>query len=273
MTTDGTTEPPRFNFAADITYGTICLVCFLVGTIGNTASFLHFCTKKRDICRLMYQLITVTDIVISSAVLPVSVSYLYYRSPAMFGNTFFCTMWPYCWYISTKLSIFLVVCLCFSRTYSLMKPFSRQRTRWMALSVVIYLVLLGAWLIALHLKKGTGMSFSPYYGRCEMFLEYSSEVLLLMMMSVEMLVYVIPVIVVTTSCIVSTVLLVKRRKEHLVGLQRSRNKATVTILLFALLYGICNVPLMVWTVLVNYSFEFSKNWEDFYSIYEFDSLH
>ena len=115
------------------------------------------------------------------------------------------------------------------------------------------------------------MSFSPYYGRCEMFLEYSSEVLLLMMMSVEMLVYVVPVIVVTTSCIVSTVLLVKRREEHLVGLQRSRNKATVTILLFALLYGICNVPLVVRKVLRNYTFNISKNWEDFYDIYKFDS--
>ena len=256
------TEPPSYNFTADIIYGTVCLVCFLVGTIGNTASFLHFCTKKRDICRLMYQLITVTDIVISSAVLPVSVSYLYYRSPAMFGNTFFCTVWPYCWYISTKLSIFLVVCLCFSRTYSLMKPFSRQRSRWMALSVVIYLVLLAAWLITLHLRKGTRISFTNYYGRCEMLLEYCPKVLLLMM-SVEMLVYVIPVIVVTTSCIVSTVLLVKRREDHVVGLQRSRNKATVTILLFALLYGICNVPLVVRKVLKNYTFNISEEYQDF----------
>ena len=95
----------------------------------------------------------------------------------------------------------------------------------------------------------------------------------MLMTSLQMLVYMPPVIAVTTSCIVSTVLLVKRRGEHVVGLQRSRNKATVTILLFALLYGICNVPLMVWTVLVNYSFEISKNWEDFYSIYEFDSQH
>ena len=114
------------------------------------------------------------------------------------------------------------------------------------------------------------MSFSPYYGRCEMLLEYCPKVLLLMM-SVEMLVYVIPVIVVTTSCIVSTVLLVKRREDHVVGLQRSRNKATVTILLFALLYGICNVPLVVRKVLRNYTFNISKKWQDFYDIYEFDS--
>ena len=32
MTTDGTTDPPNFNLVADISYGSISLVCFLVET-------------------------------------------------------------------------------------------------------------------------------------------------------------------------------------------------------------------------------------------------
>ena len=71
-----TTEIPAFNQAADITYGTICLLCFLAGTTGNTASFLYFRSKERDISRLIYMLITATDIVISVSVVPVGVSFL-----------------------------------------------------------------------------------------------------------------------------------------------------------------------------------------------------
>ena len=60
------------------------------------------------------------------------------------------------------------------------------------------------------------------------------------------LIFIAPAFVVATSCMISAVLLrrsgVQVQQEEL---QRSRNRATVTILLFALLYGVCNIPLAI----------------------------
>ena len=56
--------------------------------------------------------------------------------------------------------------------------------------------------------------------------------------------YVVPVLVVAASSVLSVHVLRRRRKENMQQreLQQSRNKATVTIILFALLFGICNIP-------------------------------
>ena len=65
----------EYNQAADVTYGLICLTCFLVGTFGNIASFFFFKAKKRDVSSVIYMLITGFDVVISILVLPVGISF------------------------------------------------------------------------------------------------------------------------------------------------------------------------------------------------------
>ena len=68
------------------------------------------------------------------------------------------------------------------------------------------------------------------------------------------LTYIAPALVVTTSSIMSVVLLTKRNENvQQRELQQSRNRATVTILLFALLYGVCNIPIVVTYILMSYS--------------------
>ena len=62
------------NHAADVTYGTILCLCFLLGTVGNIVSFLYFKAKKRDISSVVYMLITANDIAVSVAVVPVGIS-------------------------------------------------------------------------------------------------------------------------------------------------------------------------------------------------------
>ena len=85
-----------FNHAADVPYGTICCLCFLLGTVGNIVSFLCFKAKKRDISSVIYMLITANDIVVSVVVVPVGISFLSERSPGIiFGTSLSCKAWPY----------------------------------------------------------------------------------------------------------------------------------------------------------------------------------
>ena len=267
-----TPEPLVTSRAIDIIYGTICIACFLIGTLGNSLSFFYFRSKKRDISRLMYMLITFTDLVISVAALPVGVSLLSQRDPLAFNNPYFCTAWAYTWYLSTKSSIFLVTCLCFSRTYSLLKPFSRQSSRGLAVAVGIFFLLQLVRLVGFHLLEGSRFVYYSPTVRCDMFLNFTSHAAYLLLMVCEILTFVIPAIAVITSCALSVMLLVFSNKDgELVVEQRSKNRATVTILLFALVYGICNAPLTTEIILRNYYFHITKDWEGFYDLYAFDT--
>ena len=268
----GPTPPLVTSRAVDIIYGTICVVCFLIGTLGNSLSFFYFRSKKRDISRLMYMLITFTDLVISLAALPVGVSLLSQRDPLAFNNPYFCTAWSYTWYLSTKSSIFLVTCLCFSRTYSLLKPFSRQSSRGLAAAVGIFFLLQLVRLVGFHLLEGSRFVYYSPTVRCDMFLDYISHAAYLLLMVGEILTFVIPAIAVITSCALSVMLLVFSNKEgELVVEQRSKNRATVTILLFALVYGICNAPLTAEIILRNYHLHIIKNYGGFLDLYAFDT--
>jgi hypothetical protein len=84
--------------------------------------------------------------------------------------------------------------------------------------------------------------------------------------------YVVPAFVVAISCTTSSILLTKGNKQvQRANIQATRNRATVTILLFALVYGICNVPLVTMYILRTRAF-YTKDWAWFDDLYKFDKL-
>ena len=245
----------HFNLAVDITYGIICLVCFIIGTSGNIASFLYFWSKKRDISSTVYMMVTVTDTVISLMVLPVGISYLSHRADGpLFRSEYTCSGWVFLWGVAVRSSIFFVVCLCVTRTYSLMKPFATQKITYLVVVVVVYLLVqVGQW-AGLSLM-GVHYRFYTEIASCAMFVSESFNAAVFLLLEISQIItFVIPTFVVATSCILSALMLTRIRGEGLQSeQQQSKNRATRTILLFALLYGVCNVPLVVSCILGTYS--------------------
>ena len=132
---------PTFNQAADVTYGSICCLCFLVGTLGNIVCFLYFKSKKRDISSITYMMITANDIVVSMTILPVGISYWSERQPGiLFGSEYLCKAWPFLWGTAVEFSIFLVICLSVTRTISLLKPFKQKKVSYLIVAVIRYLM-------------------------------------------------------------------------------------------------------------------------------------
>ena len=129
--------------AADVTYGAICCLCFLIGSCGNMVSFLYFRSKKRDISSTIYMMITANDVVVSMLVLPVGLSYWSNRQPGLiFGDKYGCAAWLYIWSIAISFSIFLVMCLSITRTISLLRPFRQQNVRYLIVAVMTYNLLI-----------------------------------------------------------------------------------------------------------------------------------
>ena len=241
------TEPSSFNTAADVTYGLICCLSFLIGTLGNIVSFLYFKSKKGDISSATYMIITLNDMVISLLTLPVGISFLFKRQPSIiFGSEYGCVVWSNVWYISLTLSIFLVICLSTSRTISMLRPFKQQKIRYLLVAVMIYFMLQSTITIGYYMLDSSEIIYSNNFTYCEFHVSGTPSQAAVIILNVsDSVSFLAPAFVVAVSCTISVGLL--RRKNNVVQqreLQRSRRRATETILLFALLYGICNVPLI-----------------------------
>ena len=267
----------KFSKAADVSYGSILCLCFLIGTIGNIISFLYFKSKKRDISNVIYMLISANDIVVCIASLPMGISFLSNRHPGIiFGNKYGCAVWLCAWRVSLYLSLFLVSCLCVARTVSLLRPFLKQKIRYLIIAVTLYVTLYFGW-IAMSLFLGMKtVKFYTKYSQCwwdggnigglgRIFLIFS-----VIDSVIDCLVYTTPALTMFISCVMSAVVLTRRnRNVQQTELQQSRNRATVTILLFALLFGVCNGPLVVYITIVTFNSIAGQNFPE--DPYTFDT--
>ena len=273
-TVNQTTWWIKYNDSADISFGLISCLCFFIGTFGNFVSFLYFKSKKRDISNAIYMIITANDIVISLAILPAAIPYLSQRPSILFSYKYGCVPWYYIWKIAIPLSVFLVLCLSVARTISLIKPFLKQRIRYLIIAVTVYVVLMFMNIAIMHSLNYTTVKFEG--SKCDLYIDSritdtSQERSLQATLLIYNVVYIAPAFVVATSCGISAAVL--RRKNKNVQqreLQQSRNRATVTILLFALLYGICNAPMILHFLILTYCVT-TDNYMFYVDFYYFDT--
>ena len=265
----------HFNQIVDVIYGSICCLCFLIGTTGNIVSFLYFNSKKRDMSSVIYMQITANDVLVSLTVLPVGFVYLSERSAGIvFGTSVGCETWSYLWETVVAQSNFMVMCLSITRTVSLISPFTRQKLSHVIIAPIIFLVLRLATIVAVHfIDQGMEARYYPRFARCDFYLNETliNEAIHHSLLVSTNLVYTAPAFVVGISCVISAVLLTRTSEHvHQRQLQKTRNRATVTILLFGLLYVVCNVPLVVNYILQTYALN-TNNKQWYFTLYQFDT--
>ena len=261
----------KFNETVDQTYGFICCLCFLIGTIGNIVSFIYFKSRKRDISSFIYMMITANDVLVSIAILPLGTSLLSNRQPGLlFGNRYGCVASVYYWEIAVAFSIFLVMCISISRTISLLRPFKHLKLKYLIISVMMFLATYLASLLSIHFTQDVDIHFYPSLARCKwndtMTFDKAETITHFLFYNT---VFTAPALIVATSCVISSVLLTRRNKDAQIReLQQSRNRATVTILLFTLLYGVCNIPIVVDMILLTHGMN-SNDW--YLNMFKFDT--
>ena len=286
-----------------IFYGALFCLCVLMGISGNLVSFIYFKSKKRNISSTIYMLISANDMVVSMAVIPLALSDSSQDKDlmmAIFGNTSTnlalqtnltetttamyrtiytttnnhrCAVWMLVWETTINFSVFLTTCLSVSRTISLLDPFRRQKVKYLVLALVVFALLQMANVVSLHFINDVKSTFNFRKKRCEMSVHHNvykmTEVLILKICYV--ILFITPALVVAISCVISAVVLMlarrKTKEKHRV-LESSRNKATITILLFALLFGVCNIPFVIETILKLSDLEWYE-----YSYLQFDHHH
>ena len=265
-----------------IFYGALFCLCVLIGTSGNLVSFIYFKSKKRSISNTIYMFITANDLLVSMAAIPLALSDSSQDKDlmiSMFGNTSTdlalhsnhtetstpmlrtiyttknnhrCAVWMLVWQTTIHFSVFLTTCLSVSRTISLLDPFRRQKVKYLVSALAVFALVQLADIVSRQFAIDLKSNFNFLTKRCEIFLYHDvyrgPGTAVLILKTSNVILFLTPAFVVTISCVISSVVLVlarrKTKEKHKV-LETSRNKATITILLFTLLYGVCNVPLVV----------------------------
>ena len=243
-----------FNAAADKLYGSFCCICFVIGTFGNIISFLYFKSKKRNISNVIYMLTTASDILVSMTMLLRGLSYLSGRKPGiLFGNKYGCEV-SYQLYVGAQdFSVFLATCLSISRTISLLNPFRRLEVKYLVIAASTFLLMTLPKTVGVTLAFNLKVEFDVGAAYCGVFIYKNRSVVIVQIIGTTIL-FLIPVFVVAISCVISLVLLTRRNKNvQQREISQSRNRATVTILLFALIFESCNIPLTVYFFLLGYS--------------------
>ena len=112
------------------TFAVVYIVCMLVGLPGNLMSLQYFITCARQSTTTgnktffnnLYILTSLTDLVICATLPPVIVSFVYQRGAGWFACALFCQLWGVLWEMLPYISVFFVGLMSISRTVVLIKP-------------------------------------------------------------------------------------------------------------------------------------------------------
>ena len=262
----GTTHPlpPSVNIATNSTFGVTYVVCLLFGTPGNILAYCYFrsgrvkqgsqqgrrkASANQAYFDELFKIICFTDIVICITVLPNALSFFDGRNPVWFGNEIFCSCWGLLWEILPYFSVFLVFVMSISRLTVLISPLLNLNSTLMFCFVFgygVYLTLRSVIPVSLHMADYV-------YDRTDVFCfelpatesagSYSSWYWKFNTIS-RLLQLAFPIfpIILSSVAIISTLALLSRKQTKRNTTKTTGSSATVTVLIFTLVYILCNLP-------------------------------
>ena len=252
MTNDTHFEPNPRN---DRVIGSIFIILFALGTIGNILAFLYFWPNRRkSLPDKLYITIVSLDAVTCATTIPVLMSLFHGRDAMMFSSLVTCGSWTVIANFSLRMSMFLVVVLSVTRSVAIVWPHISKNIRtsrvvvvtsgyaaWLLVSEGIFLVL--GWLLP---RYRTDISSCNYI--------YSKEMPVWAQVfdsiSVQIQIFV-PSVIVLVSFLAGTLTLVRKRhyllsSKDIIKKERSRfRQVSNTISIFSALFLVCNIPVFV----------------------------
>ena len=250
----------------DVFLAFLCILCMMLGVPGNLLALFHFvseyssiakhearrpgATSKKAFFTDIYLVIAVCDLLVCSS-LPAQIEGYFSgrNSPVLFSNTVFCNIWGALWEVLPYFSVFLVGCLSISRLLTLLYPlviFSRGVTAIVFIGYLAQLVLTRLVPILTdngHFKYGSDVNYC--------FLRADNWKFLSITCAVQMALPILPIFM---SCLISIYKLYNLKKLG-TGSSKKHNNATVTVIIFTLIYIVYNIP-----IFANYVYFMVKCW-------------
>ena len=226
--------------------GSLCLISLLIGTPANIISFIYFYQQTPyTALSTLYTIIAATDAWISLNGYPNAVLLLSSRDPGLFGDYTFRQLWGLTWEPMPYFSVFLVLVISLMRTVKIVWPTHQVKQK----HVVILIGSYAAFLVARFL---VGFTFFGKYGLNELHPEYpymqitnKTYTAFDLYLSLVSLAFPIVPIIVSASISMTMLILSKKTTASTHRSDKIKNYATVTVLIFTLVYITCNIPVFL----------------------------
>ena len=235
------------------------LLCSLIGFVGNCMALAYFIrSRKRNLPTLLYITACCIDIVTCVIELPIIVSLLNRRKPALLGEEVFCGVWFFISGLAQLMSMFVVMILSVTRTIVIVFPFYQIKKTTVFTSVFVAL-LYSCFTHLINIYNG-----SYYYSRAFTYCEFHSEpnfIFNLYNTSYSVWTGLMPLIVFFATLVA---ILKLRNQRQLANTENSRQSATRTIIYFAIVFLFCNCLTFLNNTLLAYSQMSEKGYMFFY---------
>ena len=249
LPTTSSTSAPLFSTDVDVGIGVILITCFTLGTLGNILALGYFTSRKRTTSNILYLSIVSVDLVSVFLMFWPGLSHFLHRAPLVLSYPVICNMWGVLFFISARLSVFLVAVLSISRTVSLLSPFSPARKRYTITPILIYTTLL---LLIASLPYWHHDTYT--YSRALVFCGWDipPHHYLLIFTSVFILLNLLPFLPIMISCVLAVQELTKPSLSGGYvdrGRGEERRFTSTTIVIITAVYLVLNLPVVVYSVM------------------------
>ena len=213
--------------------------------MGNGSAICFFWPRRRKtIHDLLYLAITVVDFLTVLSISPLVVSLLNDRQAMLFENDVFCTLWSSVFISTARMSMFLAMTICITRTFAMKYPNRPLQRSWVVGAITGYgSYMIVMYLICIPLNWYHGRYF-PHVAACGMdqdSFSFTPEVAKYFGMVSFFLELTLPSLVTFICFVVGTWFL---KTQPVLGNERDKTfrRVSVTITLFTAVFLICNVP-------------------------------
>eukprot|EP00116_Pleurobrachia_bachei_P005614 sb/3465876/ len=246
--------PPEIaHCASNYLFAAFYILALAIGAPANLSALIFFIHQERgsqnkNFFNVIYVWIALVDLLISATLPPVIVSFLWNRSPAMFGSAVFCHLWGLLWETLPFLSVYLVGVMSLTRTFVLIKPLIKLKVGSLKVITIVYTVFL---LLRSICPISIGAANFQYsYSDVYCYELPSTEWSYKFNSISRSLTLAAPVIPICISCMTSYVIIMinERRQVKPRGSGTGRTSpraATMTILIFTIAYIVFNIPVFI----------------------------
>ena len=175
--------------------------------------------------------------------LAVGITYLARRQDLVFHSDVYCNMWGVTHRLLSSLSVFNVAVLSISRTYVLLKPFKKLNILVVEFTMGLYF-LVQAFLATIPFwELDAKYAYKKIYATCETPSIVGEHKFEKFNNITSRITYFGPIIPILISCAISVGILLLRNRDHVQTAQKqSKRYASVTIVIFTLLFATFNIP-------------------------------
>ena len=242
----------------DLFLGCISLLCHVIATPLNIISFFLFKKRKCTPTFLVYMLISLTDAWLSLGSFPYTlIMFTGTRNMLLLRNYTFLAVWTVLWEPSVAFAGFLVLTITVLRTVTIVvRKALLIKRRWVVTAIVVYAAFIWLEIIVMGFN-GKFITDSD----CIPYLIHKNRAVNLFQNVLSMVVLAFPVLPLILLTCVSSVTLVKSAQMPGISNRSATLKidATVTVILFTVLFIILKIPLIVcyirWIPFLFYNFD------------------